>query len=124
MPSAAAHPVKGNPEKLILNQGQSKLYVAVANADELVIIDTASNAIVSEVQGATGHALNILNDGPAIASSRPVFEASAGHTVPALGFSEENGDGIGLGKVICDRIVLAIQAAESKREHREHTTEQ
>jgi DNA-binding beta-propeller fold protein YncE len=42
-------PVKGNPEKMILNQAQSKLYVAVANADELVIIDTASNTILSQV---------------------------------------------------------------------------
>ena len=42
-------PIKGNPEKLVLNQAQSKLYVAVNNTDALVIIDTASNAIVGQV---------------------------------------------------------------------------
>ncbi len=42
-------PVKGNPEKMILNQAQSKLYVAVNNTDALVIIDTAANAVVSQV---------------------------------------------------------------------------
>jgi DNA-binding beta-propeller fold protein YncE len=41
--------VDGNPEKMTLNQAQSKLYVAVNNADTLVIIDTASNTIVSQV---------------------------------------------------------------------------
>lgn len=39
----------GNPEKMTLNQAQSELYVAVNNADALVIIDTASNTIVSQV---------------------------------------------------------------------------
>jgi DNA-binding beta-propeller fold protein YncE len=42
-------PVKGNPEKMILNQAQSKLYVAVNNSDALVIIDTSANAVVSQV---------------------------------------------------------------------------
>jgi DNA-binding beta-propeller fold protein YncE len=42
-------PVKGNPEKMLLNKAQSKLFVAVANADALVIIDTASNSIVGQV---------------------------------------------------------------------------
>jgi DNA-binding beta-propeller fold protein YncE len=42
-------PVNGNPEKLILNKAQTRLYVAVANADALVIINTSSNTVVSEV---------------------------------------------------------------------------
>ena len=42
-------PIKGNPQQLILNKAQSKLYVTVANADALVIIDTATNAILSLV---------------------------------------------------------------------------
>ena len=42
-------PIKGNPQQLILNKAQSKLYVTVANADALVIIDTATNAILSQV---------------------------------------------------------------------------
>ncbi len=42
-------PVKGNPNKLILNKGQSKLFVAVNNSDALVIIDTTSNKLVAQV---------------------------------------------------------------------------
>jgi len=42
-------PVNGNPEKLLLNQAQTKLFVAVANADALVIINTAGNTVVGEV---------------------------------------------------------------------------
>jgi DNA-binding beta-propeller fold protein YncE len=42
-------PIKGNPEKLILNRAQNKLYAAVNNTDALVIIDTASNTIVAQV---------------------------------------------------------------------------
>src|SRR5882762_841490 len=53
-------PVKGNPEKMTLNLAQSKLYVAVNNTDALVIIDTAWNVIVSQVNtsapvGVLGH---------------------------------------------------------------------
>jgi DNA-binding beta-propeller fold protein YncE len=42
-------PVKGNPEKLILNKAQTQLYVAEANADALTIVSTGSNTVVSEV---------------------------------------------------------------------------
>ena len=42
-------PVKGNPQTLTFNKAQSKLFVAVANADALVIVDTASNSIVGQV---------------------------------------------------------------------------
>jgi DNA-binding beta-propeller fold protein YncE len=41
-------PVKGNPEKLILNKAQTLLYVAEANTDALGIISTGSNTVVSE----------------------------------------------------------------------------
>lgn len=41
--------INGNPTKMILNQAQSKLFVAVANADALVIIDTSANAVISQV---------------------------------------------------------------------------
>jgi len=52
--------VDGNPARMILNRAQSKLFVAVANADSLVTIDTASNRVVSEVNtsapaGVLGH---------------------------------------------------------------------
>jgi len=42
-------PVKGNPNKMILNRTQSKLYVAVDNADALEIIDTVANVVVGKV---------------------------------------------------------------------------
>jgi DNA-binding beta-propeller fold protein YncE len=42
-------PVQGNPTKMVLNKAQSQLYVALANADALVIIDTSSNATVGQV---------------------------------------------------------------------------
>jgi DNA-binding beta-propeller fold protein YncE len=42
-------PVKGNPEKLVLNRAQTLLYVAEANADALAVINTGSNSVVSEI---------------------------------------------------------------------------
>ena len=42
-------PVSGNPTRMILNHDQSKLLVAAANADALVIIDTSTNAVVDQV---------------------------------------------------------------------------
>lgn len=41
--------VNGNPTKMVLNKAQSQLYVAVANADALVIVSTSSNTVVGEV---------------------------------------------------------------------------
>jgi len=41
--------IDGNPAKMVLNHAQSKLLVAVANADALVIIDTSLNKVVSQV---------------------------------------------------------------------------
>ncbi|WP_448956285.1 bifunctional YncE family protein/alkaline phosphatase family protein [Labrys neptuniae] len=42
-------PVKGNPNKMILNRAQSLLYVAADNSDLVHVIDTASNKLVSSV---------------------------------------------------------------------------
>ncbi|MGA2980540.1 MAG: bifunctional YncE family protein/alkaline phosphatase family protein [Terriglobales bacterium] len=42
-------PVAGNPERMTLNAAQTELFVVAANSDELIIIDTASNTVVSEV---------------------------------------------------------------------------
>jgi DNA-binding beta-propeller fold protein YncE len=42
-------PVAGNPGKMILNRDQSKLFVVAGNSDELIIIDTAANAVVGQV---------------------------------------------------------------------------
>jgi YVTN family beta-propeller protein len=39
----------GNPNKMILNCDQSKLYVAADNSDTVTVIDTKRNAIVQEV---------------------------------------------------------------------------
>ena len=41
--------IDGNPTRMILNHDQSELFVAVANADSLAVIDTSANRVVSEV---------------------------------------------------------------------------
>lgn len=41
--------VNGNPGKMVLNRSQSRLFVAVGNADSLVIISTNSNRITGRV---------------------------------------------------------------------------
>jgi DNA-binding beta-propeller fold protein YncE len=42
-------PVAGNPERMILNAAQTELFVVAANSDELIIINTATNTVQSEV---------------------------------------------------------------------------
>lgn len=42
-------PVPGNPGKMTLNRAQTKLFVVANNSDELVVIDTKSNSVVSQV---------------------------------------------------------------------------
>ncbi len=42
-------PVAGNPEKMILNAAQTELFVVAANSDELIIINTAKNKVVGQV---------------------------------------------------------------------------
>ena len=42
-------PVNGNPGKMVLNHSQSRLYVAVGNADALVTISTNSNRVIGRV---------------------------------------------------------------------------
>ncbi len=42
-------PVACNPEKMALNAAQTKLFVVAANSDELIIINTATNTVMSEV---------------------------------------------------------------------------
>ena len=42
-------PVAGNPEKMTLNRAQSKLFVVANNSDELIVIDTARNTVLGEV---------------------------------------------------------------------------
>jgi len=42
-------PVSGNPERMVLNAAQTKLFVVAANSDELIVINTASNTVLSEV---------------------------------------------------------------------------
>jgi len=41
--------VNGNPNKMILNRNQSRLFVAVDNADVVAVIDTASNTVVDTI---------------------------------------------------------------------------
>jgi YVTN family beta-propeller protein len=42
-------PVKGNPNKMVLNAAQTRLYVASDNADVVSVIDTGANQLVSAV---------------------------------------------------------------------------
>jgi DNA-binding beta-propeller fold protein YncE len=42
-------PVAGNPGKMILNKAQSELFVVASNSDELIVIDTAANRVVGQV---------------------------------------------------------------------------
>ena len=42
-------PVDGNPGKMILNKAQSQLFVTANNSDALIIVDTAANVVVSQV---------------------------------------------------------------------------
>ncbi len=41
--------VQGQPNKMILNRAQNRLYVASDNADTVVVIDTASNQVVENI---------------------------------------------------------------------------
>jgi YVTN family beta-propeller protein len=54
-------PVPGNPEKMVLNRAQTELFVVAANSDELIIISTATNQVVSEVN--VSAPAGILGDG-------------------------------------------------------------
>ena len=42
--------VAGNPNRLVLNRAQTKLYVTADNSDMLTVIDTASNTITGQVR--------------------------------------------------------------------------
>jgi YVTN family beta-propeller protein len=46
---AARIPVAGNPNKMILNAAQTRLFVALDNSDTIDVIDTGSNAIVGQI---------------------------------------------------------------------------
>ncbi len=64
--------VRGNPNKMILNRDQSRLFVAADNSDTVIVIDTKHNTILEEipttapdwllknVKGYTGSAPNAL----------------------------------------------------------------
>ena len=41
--------LRGNPNKMILNRDQSRLYVAADNSDSVTVIDTSRNAILEEI---------------------------------------------------------------------------
>ena len=54
-------PVDGNPEKMVLNRAQSKLFVVANNSDKLIIIDTTANRVVGQVN--TSAPLGVLGFG-------------------------------------------------------------
>jgi len=54
-------PVAGNPERMILNAAQTKLFVVAANSDEFIVINTSSNQVQSEVNASAP--VGILGNG-------------------------------------------------------------
>jgi len=42
-------PVEGNPAKMILNKAQTQLFVTANNSDALIIVNTASNTVIGQV---------------------------------------------------------------------------
>lgn len=57
-------PVAGNPERMVLNAAQSKLFVVAANSDELIIINTATNTVQSEVNATAP--VDVLGSGKSV----------------------------------------------------------
>jgi YVTN family beta-propeller protein len=57
-------PVQGNPNKLLLNATQSKLFVTSNNADALIIIDTGLNGVVGQVN--TSAPIGLLGSGKVV----------------------------------------------------------
>lgn len=57
-------PVAGNPEKMILNAAQSELFVVAANSDELIIISTATNTVLSALN--TSAPVGVLGSGKVV----------------------------------------------------------
>jgi YVTN family beta-propeller protein len=57
-------PVQGNPNKLLLNAAQSKLLVASNNADSLIVIDTALNSVIAQVN--TSAPVGLLGSGKTV----------------------------------------------------------
>jgi YVTN family beta-propeller protein len=43
-------PVKGNPNKMVLNKTQTRLYVTADNSDLLYIVDTRTNGVIASVK--------------------------------------------------------------------------
>jgi YVTN family beta-propeller protein len=43
-------PVAGNPNDLLLNRAQTRLYVAADNSDRISVIDTATNRVIEEIR--------------------------------------------------------------------------
>jgi YVTN family beta-propeller protein len=57
-------PVQGNPNKLLLNASQSKLFVTSNNGDALIIIDTGLNGVVAQVN--TSAPIGLLGSGKVV----------------------------------------------------------
>ena len=43
-------PVAGNPNNLLLNRAQTRLFVAADNSDRISVIDTATNAVIEQIR--------------------------------------------------------------------------
>lgn len=53
-------PVAGNPNKMVLNKAQTRLYVTADNSDRLFVIDTRSNTVVGSVKTTAPESLGRL----------------------------------------------------------------
>jgi DNA-binding beta-propeller fold protein YncE len=57
-PSIAGRiPVTGNPNRMVLNKAQTRLYVALDNSDEIAVIDTRWNLVIDAVKTAAPQGL-------------------------------------------------------------------
>jgi YVTN family beta-propeller protein len=43
-------PVVGNPNRMVLNKAQTRLFVTADNSDQLIVIDTATNKVISQTR--------------------------------------------------------------------------
>ena len=57
-------PVAGNPEKMTLNAAQTELFVVAANSDELIVINTATNTVLSAVNATAP--VDVLGNGKSV----------------------------------------------------------
>jgi YVTN family beta-propeller protein len=98
-------PVEGNPNKMVLNKAQTRLYVTADNSDLLYVIDTRSNEIagrvkttapagLGEVEETTGSSPNSVTLSP---DERTAYVTNAGtNSVAVIDLTREHPRVVGL----------------------------